>query len=76
MKYYVEVTEVLKKVVSVDAECENQAVKKVKDAYAEGEIVLTEDDYVEDSAEIDTASDQSYYENEEKNGYAEYQHIG
>lgn len=45
MKYYVEVTEVLKKVVCVEAESPNQAKAKAEDAYAYEDIVLGSDDF-------------------------------
>ena len=43
MKYYVSVTETLNKVVSVDAESENEAVQKVQDAFNKSEIILDTD---------------------------------
>ena len=39
-RYYVSVTETLHKVVSVDAESENEAVQKVQDSYNNSDIVL------------------------------------
>ena len=44
-KYYVSVTETLNKVVSVDAESENEAVQKVQDAYNNSDIILDNDDF-------------------------------
>jgi hypothetical protein len=40
-RYYVSVTEHLNKVVSVDAESENEAVQKVQDAYNKAILFLT-----------------------------------
>ena len=40
-RYYVSVTETLNKVVSVDAESENEAVQKVQDAYNKAILFLT-----------------------------------
>ena len=75
MKYYVSVTETLNRVVSVEAESESQAKQKVEHAYAESEIVLDENDYVDSSVAIEQEDDQSFYENVEKQGYTECQHI-
>lgn len=75
MKYYVSVTETLNKVVSVDAENENEAIRKVKSAHRDYDLVLSSDDYVDDSASFQMEDDQEYYRNEEEQGYTEYQHI-
>ena len=40
-RYYVSVTEHLNKVVSVDAESENEAVQKVQDAYNNSDIIVS-----------------------------------
>lgn len=52
-RYYVSVTETLNKVVSVDAESEKEAIEKAKDAYCENEIVLSGDDYLDDSSRFE-----------------------
>ena len=44
-RYYVSVTEILNKVVSVDAESEEEAVQKVQDAYNNSEIILDSDNF-------------------------------
>ena len=44
-RYYVSVTEHLNKVVSVDAESENEAVQKVQDAYNNSDIILDADNF-------------------------------
>lgn len=53
MKYYVSVTETLNRVVSVEAENENEAIEKAKDAYCKNEIVLSGDDYLDDSSRFE-----------------------
>ena len=53
MKYYVSVTETLNRVVSVEAENENEAIEKAKDAYCKNEIVLFGDDYLDDSSRFE-----------------------
>lgn len=73
MKYYIEVTEVLKKVVSVEAENEQQARRKAEKAYADAEINLDWDDF--DEYSIDFCVDQEFYRNEEERGYTRSQHI-
>lgn len=45
MEYYVLVTELLEKVVKVDAESFNEAAQKVEDAYNNDEFELTADDH-------------------------------
>ena len=44
-RYYVSVTEHLNKVVSVDAESENEAVQKVQDAYNNSDIILDSENF-------------------------------
>lgn len=73
MKYYIEVTEVLKKVVCVEAESEKQARSKAEQAYADEVIVLDWDDFDEYSFEL--CVDQDYYRNEEEMGYTRLPHI-
>lgn len=53
MKYYVSVTETLNRVVSVEAENENEAIEKAKDSYCKNEIVLSGDDYLDDSSRFE-----------------------
>ena len=48
-RYYVSVTEHLNKVVSVDAESEEEAVNAVQDAYNNCDIVLDSDNFVGDT---------------------------
>lgn len=43
--YYVSVTEILNKIVSVDAESEEEAVNAVQDAYNNCDIVLDSDNF-------------------------------
>ena len=74
MKYYVSVTEVLNRTVSVDANSEEEALRKVGTAYQRCDIVLDSDDYLEDSVEIEM-EEQETYRNIEEHGYVKYQHI-
>lgn len=72
-RYYVSVTETLNKVVSVDAESENEAVQKVQDAYNNSEITLDSDNFCGET--IEAEDDQGFYTDYE-NDYGEtYQHI-
>ena len=71
-RYYVSVTEMLNKVVSVDAESEEEAVQKVQDAYNNSEIILDSDNFCGEIVEAE--DDQGFYVNDEKN-YGAYQHI-
>ncbi len=72
-RYYVSVTETLNKVVSVDAESENEAVQKVKDAYNNSDIVLDSENFAGEMIEVE--DDQEYWSDSEKN-YGEFlQHI-
>ena len=65
-RYYVSVTEHLNKVVSVDAESENEAVQKVQDAYNNCDIVLDSENFAGEVIEIEpdqqfcSDSDDSY----------------
>ena len=52
-RYYVSVTETLNKVVSVDAESENEAVQKVQDAYNNSDIILDSENFAGDVIEIE-----------------------
>lgn len=72
-KYYVSVTETLNKVVSVDAESENEAVQKVKDAYNNSDIVLDSENFAGEQIELD--NDQEYWNDSEKNYGKFLQHI-
>lgn len=72
-RYYVSVTEHLNKVVSVDAECENEAVQKVQDAYNNSDIILDSDNFCGETIEIE--EDQQFYTDYEKEYGETYQHI-
>lgn len=52
-RYYVSVTEHLNKVVSVDAESENEAVQKVQDAYNNSDIILDSENFAGEVIEIE-----------------------
>ena len=72
-RYYVSVTEHLNKVVSVDAESENEAVQKVQDAYNNSEIILDSENFCGETVEAE--DDQGFYIDYEKNYGETYQHI-
>lgn len=72
-RYYVSVTETLNKVVSVDAESEEEAVDMVRNAYDDSVIILDSDDYCGKTVEIE--SDQQFYTDYEKDNGETYQHI-
>ncbi len=73
MKYYVSVTETLNKVVSVDAENEKDALKKVQRAYDDSVIILDSTFFVGETIEIE--EDQRFYADLEKEYGETYQHI-
>ena len=72
-RYYVSVTETLNKVVSVDADSENEAVQKVQDAYNNSDIVLDYENFSGEMIELD--GDQEYWSDSEKNYGKFLQHI-
>lgn len=72
-KYYVSVTEISNKVVSVDAESEEEAVQKVQDAYNNSEIILDSDNFCGET--VETEDDQEFYADYEKENGETYQHI-
>ena len=72
-RYYVSVIETLKKVVSVDADSENEAVQKVRDAYNDSDIVLDYENFSGEMIELD--DDQEYWSDYEKNYGKFLQHI-
>ena len=72
-RYYVSVTETLNKIVSVDAESEEEAVEKTQNAYDNCDIILESDDFVTEQLELCT--DQEYYVDYEKDYGETYQHI-
>jgi hypothetical protein len=72
-RYYVSVTETLNKVVSVDAESEEEAVDMVRNAYDDSVIILDSDDSCGKTVEIE--SDQQFYTDYEKEYGEIYQHI-
>lgn len=60
MRYYVSVTQMLNRVVSVDTESEEEALKKVNEANDNGEIEIDyEDNYSGEQIELD--NDQDYW---------------
>lgn len=72
-RYYVSVTETLNKVVSVDAESEDEAVSAVNDAYHNCEIALGSDDFIGEQVQVE--SDRQFYADYEKDYGETYQHI-
>lgn len=72
-RYYVSVTEHLNKVVSVDAESENEAVQKVQDAYNNSDIILDSDNFTGEVVQVEP--DQEFYADYEKDYGETYQHI-
>lgn len=72
MKYYVSVTETLNKVVSVEADSEQEAKRLVDEAYANSEIVLGSDNFC--GSQIDIEDYQDFYRTEEER-YPVYQEI-
>lgn len=72
-RYYVPVTEHLNKVVSVDAESENEAVQKVQDAYNNSDIILDADNFSGEVIEIEP--DQEYWRESEEDDSVALQHI-
>lgn len=73
-RYYVSVTETLNKIVSVDAESEEEAVKKTQKAYDNCNIVLDSNNFVEEEIELDS-NQELYADNEKEQGGDVYQHI-
>lgn len=45
--FYISVTETLNRIVEVHAEDEYEAIRKVSDAYYDGQVVLDSEDYVD-----------------------------
>lgn len=72
MKYYVSVTETLNKVVSVEADNEQEAKRLVDEAYSNSEIVLDSDCFC--GSQIDIEDDQEFYRTNEEL-YSVYQEI-
>lgn len=60
MKFYVSITETLSRVVGVDADSEQDAISRVKEAYNKWEIMLDSETLV--GYAIDIADDQEYYQ--------------
>lgn len=56
-RYYVSVTETLNMVVSVDAESEEDAVKKTQYAYDNSDIILDSDNFAGEHIELEEDQD-------------------
>lgn len=52
-RYYVSVTETLNMVVSVDAESEEEAVKKTQEAYDNSDIILDSENFAGEHIELE-----------------------
>lgn len=61
-RYYVSVTETLNKVVSVDAESKEEAVRKVQDAYDNSDIILDSDNFAGEHIELDEEDQEHWRE--------------
>ena len=72
-RYYVSVTETLNKVVSVDADSEKEAVRKVQDAYDGCDIILDSENF--SCERIELGDDQEYWREVEEDDSASLQHI-
>ena len=72
-RYYVSVTETLNKVVSVDADSENEAVQKVQDAYNNSDIILDSENFSFERIEL--GDDQDYWREVEEDDSSALQHI-
>lgn len=53
MQYRIQITELLNKRLVVDANSAEEAKQKVEDAYYNGDVVLTADDYIDGSVQIE-----------------------
>ena len=60
--YYISVTETLNKIVEVQAESSEEALRKVEDAYYNGEIVLDSEDFVDTDFNDETEETINNYE--------------
>ena len=70
MKYYVSITETLNRVVGVEAESKEEAVRKVTEAYCNEEIVLDSSYYVGSEVKLD--EDQEMCRELDKGGYYDF----
>ena len=70
MKYYVSITETLNRVVGVEAESEENAVRKVTVAYGNDEIELDSSYFVD--REIKLEDDQDAWRELDKDGYYDF----
>lgn len=53
MKYIIQISELLTRRLEIESETSEEAVKKVKDNYYDGDIVLEADDYVDNSVQFE-----------------------
>lgn len=65
-KFYVEVSETLARVVEVEAKDAAEAVERAENAYNDGEIVLTADDFFGDSTKFEQLPDYAPSGDEDK----------
>lgn len=66
MKYYVSVTEILNKVVCVEADSKADAIHAAHRAYDNGEIILGSDNFCGEQIEME--DDQQFYRDNESDG--------
>lgn len=52
MKYKIEITETLSRIVDIEADSEEGALEKVRQAYIKENIVLSAEDYIDTEIEI------------------------
>ena len=63
MKYIVQISETLSRMVEIEASNPAKAMQIVEDKYYDGDIVLNADDYVDGSVQIDIVGKGDYYGN-------------
>lgn len=72
-KYFVSITETLTKVVSVNAESVNDAIKKVRGLYEGMDITLDDADYI--GTDIKLEDDQDFWRESDKKGITNQEHF-
>lgn len=72
-KYFVSITETLIKVVSVNADRVNDAIKKVRGLYEGMDITLDDADYI--GTDIKLEDDQDFWRESDKKGITNQEHF-
>lgn len=64
MKYTVQISELLKSILEIEADSAEEARQTVEDKYYDGKIVLSADDYVDGSVQIEVvgSQDKDYFD--------------